>query len=357
MRTGIANLPLHYGKAPAWLFQRMKQLARHITLAIITEYGPQEALVRLSDPFWFQAFGCVLGFDWHSSGLTTTVCGALKEGLRGLEKETGLYVVGGKGRTSRQTPQEIQQYGDRFGIDAPNLIYASRMSAKVDNAALQDGYQLYHHNLIFTHEGQWAVIQQGMNEVNRYARRYHWLGSKVTDFVCEPHAAVCCDHKVKVLNMTARESNAARDCSAVISRENPDKVLKELKGFQERLTLPRKHEVSLSDINPERLKRVLLTTYERQPGDFASLLGIKGVGPKTVRSLSLISELLYEAKPSFRDPVRFSFAHGGKDGYPYPVDRGNYDLSIDFLKKAVDQAKIGRTEKLKALKRLGMLMR
>ena len=196
-----------------------------------------------------------------------------------------------------------------------------------------------------------------MNEVNRYARRYHWLGSKVTDFVCEPHAAVCCDHKGKVMNMTARESDAARDCSAVISRDNPDKVLKEIKGFQERLTLPRKHEVSLSDINPERLKKVLLTTYERQPRDFASLLGIKGVGPKTVRSLSLISELLYEAKPSFRDPVRFSFAHGGKDGHPYPVDRRNYDLSIDFLKKAVDQAKIGRTEKLKALKGLGMLMR
>ncbi len=356
MRTGIANLPLHYGKAPPWLFQRMKKLARHITIAVVTEYGPQEMLVRLSDPFWFQAFGCILGFDWHSSGLTTTVCGALKEGLKGLEKDLGLFVAGGKGRVSRQTPAEIEQYGDRFGINPCPLIYASRISAKVDNAALQDGYQLYHHSFIFTINGQWSVIQQGMNEINRYARRYHWLGEKVTDFVCEPHAAVCCDNMAKVLNMTASESKAARDCSALISREKPDIVLKEFGHAKEQLVLPRGHEVSLSDINPDRLRRILLETYEQQPRDFASLLGIKGVGPKTIRSLSLISELLYGAKTSFRDPVRFSFAHGGKDGHPYPVDRKNYDLSIDFLKRAVSQAKIGRTERLNALRRLNEML-
>lgn len=355
MRTGIANLPLHYGKAPAWLFKRMKLLAREITLAVVSEYGPQEMLVRLSDPFWFQAFGCVLGFDWHSSGLTTTVCGALKEGIKGLQKETGLYVTGGKGRVSRKTPEEIQQFGDLIGMDASPLIYASRMSAKVDNTALQDGYQLYHHNMIFTHEGNWAVIQQGMNETSRYARRYHWLGSDVKDFVCEPHAAVCCDHTGKVLNMVARESDKAREASTALSREKPDNVLKEFKKVRSEFTLPMKHPVHLDLINPDRLKKILLSTYEQQPRDFASLLGIRGVGPKTLRSLTLVSELLFGAKASFRDPVRFSFAHGGKDGHPFPVDRKNYDLSIDFLRKAIDQSKIGRTEKLDALKRLNTL--
>lgn len=355
MRTGIANLPLHYGKAPAWLFKRMRLLARQITLAIVTEYGPQEMLVRLSDPFWFQAFGCVLGFDWHSSGLTTTVCGALKEGLKGLQKETGLYMTGGKGRASRRTPDEIQQWGDMTGVDPAPLIYASRMSAKVDNTALQDGYQLYHHNLIFTRKGQWAVVQQGMNEGNRYARRYHWLGSHVSDFVCEPHSAICCDQKAKVLNLVDRESQECREASTTISREDPDKVLKELEKARSKLTLPRTHPVSLDDIHPDRLRKILLSTYDRQPQSFETLLGIRGVGPKTIRSLSLMSELLYGVKASVRDPVRFSFAHGGKDGHPYPVDRKNYDLSIDFLRKAVDQSRVGRTEKLQALKRLRSL--
>jgi hypothetical protein len=355
MRTGIANLPLHYGRAPAWLFKRMRLLARQITLAIVTEYGTQEMLVRPSDPFWFQAFGCVLGFDWHSSGLTTTVCGALKDGLKDLQKELGLCVTGGKGRVSRKTPDEIQQYGEILGVDPAPLVYASRMSAKVDNAALQDGYQLYHHNLVFTQTGQWAVIQQGMNEGNRYARRYHWLGSCVTDFVCEPHSAVCCDHKAEVLNMTAKESDGSRDASAALSREDPDKVLKELNKAHAQLTLPMAHPVNPSMIHPDRLKKVLLSTYDRQPQDFETLLGIKGVGPKTIRSLSLLSEIVYGVKASFRDPVRFSFAHGGKDGHPYPVDRKNYDLSIDFLRRAVNQSKIGRTEKIQALKRLGSL--
>ena len=355
MRTGIANLPLHYGKAPAWLFKRMTLLARQITLAIVTEYGPGEVLVRLSDPFWFQAFGCVLGFDWHSSGLTTTVCGALKEGLKGIQKETGLFMTGGKGRASRRTPDEIQQWGDMTGVDPAPLIYASRMSAKVDNTALQDGYQLYHHNLIFTRKGQWAVVQQGMNEGSRYARRYHWLGSHITDFVCEPHSAICCDQKAKVLNMVDRDSKDSRQVTAEIAREDPEKVLKELEKARSKLTLPGTHPVSLADIHPDRLRKILLSTYERQPQDFETLLGIRGVGPKTIRSLSLLSELLYGVKASVRDPVRFSFAHGGKDGHPYPVDRKNYDLSIDFLRKAVDQSKIGRTDKINALKRLGSL--
>ncbi|MGA1795474.1 MAG: DUF763 domain-containing protein [bacterium] len=355
MRTGIAHLPLHYGKAPAWLFSRMRLLARQVTLAIVEEYGPREMLVRLADPFWFQAFGCVLGFDWHSSGLTTTVCGALKEGIKGLERQIGLCVCGGKGRVSRKTPDEVTHLGGMLGMDPAPLVYASRMSAKVDNTALQDGYQLYHHNLIFTGEGEWAVIQQGMNETNRYARRYHWLGSTVEDFVCEPHSAVCCDSSGEVLNMVAKESDKARDASATISREHPERIMKEFTGLRDQLTLPREHPVPSSLIHPNRLKKVLLSTYEQQPQNFASLLGMPGVGPKTIRSLSLLSEILYGAKASFRDPVRFSFAHGGKDGHPYPVDRANYDRSIDFLKRAVDQARIGRTERLHALKRLGNL--
>lgn len=354
MRTGIANLPLHYGKAPAWLFERMRDLSREITLVLIEEFGPEEMLRRLSDPFWFQAFGAVLGFDWHSSGLTTTVCGALKEGLRGLERELGLFVAGGKGRTSRRTPGEIEEVGDLLAIDAQNLVYASKMAAKVDSAALQDGYQIYHHCFIFTTKGSWNVVQQGMNETNRYARRYHWLSDDLKSFVCEPHSAICCDQRGVTLNMVAEESDPARSVTTELSKEKPEKLISEIKRLQN-LHLPHRHEVLVQDLNPERLKRILLKTYERQPQNFEQLLGMEGVGPKTIRSLSLISELIYGVKPSFRDPARYSFAHGGKDGYPYPVDRENYDRSIEILRKAISTAKIGNREKLDALKRLTYL--
>lgn len=354
MRTGIANLPLHYGKAPAWLFERMRDLSREITLVLIEEFGPEEMLRRLSDPFWFQAFGAVLGFDWHSSGLTTTVCGALKEGLRGLERELGLFVAGGKGRTSRRTPGEIEEAGDLLAIDAQNLVYASKMAAKVDSAALQDGYQIYHHCFIFTTKGFWSVVQQGMNETNRYARRYHWLSDDLKSFVCEPHSAICCDRRGVTLNMVAEESDPARSVTTELSKEKPEKLILEIKRLQN-LHLPHRHEVLVQDLNPDRLKRVLLKTYERQPQNFEQLLGMEGVGPKTIRSLSLISELVYGVKPSFRDPARYSFAHGGKDGYPYPVDRENYDRSIEILRKAISTARIGNREKLDAFKRLAHL--
>ena len=351
MKTGIANLPLHYGKAPSWLFQRMKRLAREITLVIIDEFGPEEMLRKLSDPFWFQAFGCILGFDWHSSGLTTTVCGALKEGTRGIEKDIGLFVAGGKGKFSRQTPHQIEEYGNALSLDPQPLVYASRMSAKVDSAAVQDGYQLYHHTFIFTSDGHWTVIQQGMNETNRYARRYHWLSDTVQDFVCEPHQAVCCDQRGEALNLVAQESKETRKASTIIACENPDRTASELKKIRG-LHLPKHHEILVRDINPERLNKILIKTHEKQPDNFEHLLGIEGVGPKTVRSLSLISELIYGAKPSFRDPARFSFAHGGKDGHPYPVDRNNYDLSIEILRKGIRSAKLGEREKIEALKRL-----
>lgn len=354
MRTGFADLPLHYGKAPSWLFQRMTELARQITIAVVSESGPGEMLRRLSNPHWFQAFGCVLGFDWHSSGLTTTVCGALKEGLKGIEPELGLFVAGGKGRTSRQTPQQIETKAGSIGLDPSPLVYASRMSAKVDSAALQDGYQIYHHVLVFTPNGKWAVIQQGMNETLRYARRYHWLGDNVTTFVSEPHAAVCCDKTGAPLNMVAAESEAARLTTSGLAREKPELLIGELARL-ESLRLGAGHSVDVSNIDPKRLRRIFLSTYERQPSDFEQLLGMRGVGPRTIRALSLISELVYGARPSFRDPVTYSFAHGGKDGHPYPVDRETYDKSIEVLRTALSQAKIGRSEKLAAFRRLGAL--
>ncbi len=351
MRTGIAHLPLHYGKAPKWLFQRMKALAREIITIIVEEFGPEEILRRLSDPFWFQAFGCVLGFDWHSSGLTTTVCGALKEGIKGMERDLGLFVAGGKGGTSRKTPREIEEVGHCLAVDAGPLIYASRMAAKVDSAALQDGYQIYHHSFIFTLKGSWAVIQQGMNEATRYARRYHWLGEGVSDFVCEPHSAICCDQRGIALNMVAKEASGARDTVALLSTQKPHLLISEVKKLQT-LELPSSHQVLIKDVHPDRLYQIFTRTYERQPQDFETLLGMEGVGPKTIRALALLSDLVYGKKPSFRDPVRFSFAHGGKDGHPYPVDRKGYDKSIEILRRAVSSAKIGNREKLKAIQKL-----
>jgi hypothetical protein len=355
MRRGIVNLPLHYGKAPSWLFERMTLLAREITRVLVVEFSPEEVLHRLSDPFWFQAFGCLLGFDWHSSGLTTTVCGALKEGLRGLEEETGIFVAGGKGRTSRKTPQEIEGKCDRFSVEAAPLIYASRMSAKVDSSALQDGYQLYHHLFVFTLQGGWCVIQQGMNTTTRYARRYHWLGEGVDDFCCEPHAAICCDVRGQVLNMVAHESQGARVAVAALAREEPTRVIAEASRIAE-LHLPERHYIAARDLNSQRLHKVLLHTYEQGPQTFEEVLSISGVGPKTIRALSLMAELIYGGRPSFQDPARFSLAHGGKDGHPYPVDRETYDRTIDFLKQGLWAAKAGHSEKLKAMQRLNVFL-
>ncbi len=351
MKTGIAHLPLHYGKAPSWLFQRMKKLAREITISIVDEWGSDYMLTRLSDPFWFQALGCVLGFDWHSSGLTTTVCGALKEGVKGLENELGLFIAGGKGKSSRKTPSQIEEYCQNLSIEPDDLVYASKMSAKVDNTALQDGYQLYHHTFFFNREGTWSVIQQGMNKDNRYARRYHWQSKGVENFVCEPHEAICCDVKGKSLNMVAHESEQSRQVSTLLSKEKPDKLILEIKKV-EQLILPKRHDIKPIDLNPKYFEKILTKTYENQPDNFEALLGIKGVGPKTIRTLSLISELVYGAKPSFLDPARFSFSHGGKDGHPYPVDKSAYDFSIDFLRNCINKAKIDNTEKKKAFKRL-----
>jgi hypothetical protein len=354
MRTGSANLPLHGGSAPRWLFDRMTKLSREITRCIVEEHGPREMLARLADPWWFQAFGCVLGFDWHSSGVTTTVCGALKQALRGTEADLGLFVAGGKGKTSRRTPDDIAAFGERFslGRSPDDLIYASRMSAKVDNTAVQDGYQLYHHTFVFTRDGHWAVVQQGMNEDTAWARRYHWLSDEMDSFVCEPHRGVCSEGAAQqVLNLVARESEQARQTTAVLSQEKPERLAHEIERMQS-LSLPRHHEVLVGELRPDSLKRILLKSYERQPQDFQQLLEVRGIGPKAIRALALIADLVYGVPASTRDPATFSFAHGGKDGYPYPVDRETYDRSIEILREAINKARIGDREKLDALRRL-----
>lgn len=351
MRTGVAQLPLHYGKAPRWLFDRMVKLAREITVAVVDTYGPQAVLRRISDPYWFQALGCVLGFDWHSSGVTTTVCGALKEGIKGREKEIGLFIAGGKGRTSRNTPQEIEAVCDQISLDGAPLVYASRMSAKVDSAAVQDGYQIYHHCFFFLSDGTWAVVQQGMNEETRYARRYHWLSTGVSDFVCEPHCAVCCDQQQGGLNLVAQESDRTRTTITELAQVKPEEVLREIEQAR-RLTLPSGHAVPEAVGQRKRLEKTITSIYEHAPADFEAVLGIAGVGPQSLRALTLVSELIYGVSPSYKDPARYSFAHGGKDGHPFPVHRQVYDQTIEVLRGAIEKARIGDKDKMQALRRL-----
>jgi hypothetical protein len=350
-RTGYAHLPLHGGKAPRYLFERMVPLSREIVIFLAAEFGREEVLRRLSDPFWFQAFGCVLGFDWHSSGLTTTVCGALKEGLRGTENELGIYVAGGKGATSRKTPAEITAACERLGRDPQPLVYASRISAKVDNSAVQDGYQLYHHSFVFTAKGEWCIVQQGMSDETSMARRYHWLSDGVQSYVEEPHAAICCNATAPTLNLVAAESGGVRRAAATLATERPEVTLEALTHLP-LLDMPRRHHVGTEDINPKYLQKILLRTYEAAPSDFEALLSIEGVGAKTLRALALTSELIYGTQASRQDPARYSFAHGGKDGTPYPVDRVTYDTTIEVMRNALNGAKIERAEKVRAFRRL-----
>jgi hypothetical protein len=308
----------------------MVKLSAEIASWIVIEQGTAELFRRLSDPVWFQAFGAVIGMDWHSSGVTTTVCGALKQGLKDRGRELGLVVAGGKGRTSRETPAELTAAGPWLDLDPAPFVAASRLAAKVDNNALQDGYQIYHHVFLLDRAGYWAVIQQGMNDANSYARRYHWFSADVHSFVDDPHTAIASEATGPVWNLVAHESDAARDVTAELAREQPEKVVAEIARLRE-LTLPAHHDVQGADVDPKRLRRILLKTYERQPEDFATLLGMEGVGARTLRALSLVGELVYGAPVSINDPARFAFAHGGKDRHPYPVDRATYDQSIQIL--------------------------
>jgi hypothetical protein len=334
----------------------------------VADQGPEQLLRRLSDPFWFQAFGCVLGFDWHSSGVTTTATGALKEGIAGIERELGVFAQGGKGATSRKTPAEIVERCDQLAIDPAPLVYASRMAAKVDSAAVQDGYQLYHHAFFFTAAGHWCVVQQGMRDETRDARRYHWLSDSLASFVNEPHTAICSDRRGDTLNLVAAEQAPVRDASVALATGPPDRVLAVVRRYAGAATLPfddptptldmpHPHALHLADLDPRRLQSVLLSTYERAPRDFEALLGLEGVGPRTLRALALVSEVIYGTPASTRDPARFAFAHGGKDGTPFPVDRGTYDRTIDILHQAMARAHVDRSEKVDALKRLGRFAR
>jgi uncharacterized protein len=359
-RTGYASLPLHGGKAPAWLFGRMVLLSREILAHLVIEFGPKEVLRRLSDPYWFQAFGCVLGFDWHSSGVTTTVCGAVKESLKETNREWGLFAAGGKGAASRKSPQQIVDACEWLGRDPGTLVHASKTAAKVDNAAVQDGFQLYHHTFLFTASGEWCVVQQGMSDATSTARRYHWLSEQVTSLVDEPHNAVCCDLQTTTLNLVAHESAPVRQASTALANSPPETTLDALaRGAEEGrlpdLALPKRHMLFPElDVDTRRLSKILLKTYEQAPPNFEALLGTEGVGPRTLRALALASELIYGTQASTRDPARFAFAHGGKDGIPFPVDRETYDKTIQVLGRAVDRSSIDYSEKRRALKRLAL---
>jgi hypothetical protein len=374
MRTGIATVPLDYGKCPYWLFERMRKLARGITLAIAEEFGIEEFLKRLSDPIWFQSLGCTIGFDWNSSGLTTTTLGALKEGLRGLENELGIFICGGKGKTSRKTPEQIQIWGEFLGLSEETikkLVYASKISAKVDNSALQDGFQLYHHNLIFSKSGHWTVVQQGMNVNFQKARRYHWLSSNIRDFVEEPHSGIVSDIRVKPLNLTAKESRKNKEISTELVKEEPKTFLRDIELISEKTNslikqkrLPGFCEVELKNIefswhpvlkekfDLKRLKKTIEKVHFLEPKNFEELLATEGVGPRTIRALSLVSEIIYGAKPSYQDPARYSFSVGGKDGTPYPIDRKTYDQTLEIIERGIRKANISNREKIDARKRL-----
>ncbi|MDI6851777.1 MAG: DUF763 domain-containing protein [bacterium] len=352
MKTGYVTLPLHNGKAPRWLMERMTKLARSIISLMVLEFGREEVVRRLSDPIWFQSLGCLLGFDWHSSGVTTTVTYAIKSGLKGLEGELGIFVAGGKGKHSLLVPEEVKETGDAFGIDAEKIVYASRLSAKVDSVLLQDGYNLYHHVIMYTKDGYWCVIQQGMNDASKTARRYHWLSEKVEDFTLEPHSGIISESKERsVLDITSRKSEDSRRVILGLVKDSPDKILS---LYQKAISyrMPARHYITLKDMKPENLKKVLIKTYEAFPRDFESLLAVRGFGPMSLRALALISDIIYGAKPSYEDPVIYSFAHGGKDGYPYRVRRDIYDKSIEVLERAIKSAKLGQREELETLRRL-----
>jgi uncharacterized protein len=365
-RTGVANLPLHGGKAPSWLTGRMRKMAKEIASIIIEEQGTAKFIARLSDPFWFQAFGCVLAYDWHSSGVTTVVTGILKGALS--PEEHGVAVCGGKGKTSRKTPSDIAAVGEKFGFSQEtidDLTYTSRMTAKVDNTAIQAGYQLYHHAFLVTKEEKWAVIQQGMSDEDRSARRYHWLSENTQSFVEEPHNAIACNIKRKrALNMVAKQSSASRKASVDLSKEPTHKLMNLIQSTSKppnqaslQTWLPKTSDPWLQtqstlnmprNINWDTLARV----YEFQPSNYEELLSVKGVGPATVRGLALVAELVYGEEPSWEDPVKFSFSFGGKDGVPYPVNREAMDESIEILRQSIQEAKIGEKEKLQSLQRL-----
>jgi uncharacterized protein len=367
-RAGTADLPLHGGRVPAWLGARMTRLGRVMSEAIVRHYGRDELLRRLAHPFWFQSFGAVMGMDWHSSGITTSVIGALKRGLAPVERELGIHVCGGRGKVSRQTPHELTAIGERVGFDGAALALASRLVAKVDSAAVQDGFDLYLHGFIVTDEGRWVVVQQGMNGERRQARRYHWLSEGLKSFIDEPHAAIEGPGQGEIVNLTDRRAQASRRGQLdLLASLGPDRIVVELAKLENKRTkpaaaaaqpplphliMPEHHDVRASDVVLRRLHGNLAAAADRGPSDFSELLLVPGVGARTVRALAMVAEVVHGAPYRFTDPARFSFALGGKDRHPFPVPLSVYDETIRVLKTAVQNAKLGRDEELAALRRL-----
>jgi hypothetical protein len=366
-RTGSADLPLHGGRVPPWLAQRMAVLGAVITQAIVHHYGRNEFLERLSHPFWFQSFGAVMGMDWHSSGITTSVIGALKRGLGPLQHELGIHVCGGRGRHSRRTPDELILLGERTGFDAAALTRASRLVAKVDSAAVQDGFDLYLHGFFVTDDGKWTVVQQGMNGDKRQARRYHWHSESLRSFVEEPHSAIDGPEQGEIVNLTDRRAGRSRAAQVdLLADLGPVGIVREYEAATGQiaaqpelphLVMPAHHDVRSSDVFTRRLQGTLAAAAENGPKDFPDLLLTPGVGARTVQSLAMVAEVVHGAPFRFRDPARFSLAHGGKDRHPYPVPIKVYDETIRVLKSAVEQARLGVEERMNALKRLDQARR
>jgi len=347
-RSGSADLPLHYGHVPHWLAQRMAKLGLAITESILMEYGRAEVIRRLSNPFWFQSLGAVMGMDWHSSGITTSVMGALKKSINPLSKELGIYICGGKGKYSRETPSELLKIADKTGLNGSELVRASKLSAKVDNNAIQDGFQLYLHSFILSNNGDWAVVQQGMSDSSSTARRYHWHSENLKSFVEEPHTGICGINQGEILNLTANDASITRASMLAITDERPNQIIAEI----QKLVMPAHHDVKAKNLDLKRLGSILWLAQEKKPSDFEELLMLEGMGPRTLQSMALVSEVIYGTPLRFSDPARYSFANGGKDGHPFPVPVNVYDETIKVLQKAVDMAKIGNSDKQQAIKSL-----
>lgn len=354
-RSGVADLPLHGGRVPPWLAERMTQMGTAISESVLYHYGPSELLSRLSDPFWFQALGSVMGMDWHSSGITTSVMGALKRGLNPRAHELGIYVCGGRGKHSRKTPDELRAVAGRIGLDGEELARTSRLTAKIDNNAIADGFQLYLHSFVVSKSGEWAVVQQGMNDATGVARRYHWHSATVRDFVAEPHTGIVGESVLpgEIMNLVDNRAKPAQSALLEITQENPDRTLREIR----KLTMPAHHDVKQKDVDLKRLGGVLAVAHERQLRDFCNLLLLENLGPRTLQSLALIVEVIHGTPTRFADPARFSFAHGGKDGHPFPVPLKTYDESLSVLRCALQQAKLGHSEKLDGFGRLDRFTR
>jgi hypothetical protein len=362
-RSGVADLPLHGGRVPQWLATRMTTLGTAISESVVLHYGPSALLSRLSDPFWFQALGSVMGMDWHSSGITTSVLGALKRGLNPRAHELGIYVCGGRGKHSRNTPAELRTIAGKTGLDGDALVRTSRLAAKVDNNAIVDGFQIYLHGFIVTTEGEWAIVQQGMNEGTRLARRYHWHSATVEDFTCEPHTGIVgppspvgygapgCDRLIQ--NLVDEHARPAQDALLAIANDKPQRTLSEVM----KMRLPLHHDVRAKDVDLKRLGAVLAVSHDRTLRDFASLLLLENVGARTLQTLAMIAEVIHGTPTRFMDPARFSFALGGKDRHPFPVPLKTYDESIGVLRRSLDEARLGDTDKLDGMKRLDKFVR